>query len=138
VVWAFQTGHASNWHPLTWLSHMLDYQLFGAHPAGHHLTSIIFHTANTVLLFLLFNGMTGALWRSASIAALFALHPLHVESVVWISERKDLLSALFFMLTLAAYARYTSRAARGHSARRLYFVALLFFALGLMSKPMLV
>src|SRR5437870_9042183 len=137
-VWAFRTGHAANWHPLTWLSHMADVELFGLNPGWHHLTSLCFHVANTLLLFLALSRMTGALWRSASVAALFALHPLHVESVVWISERKDLLSALFFMLTLVAYARYTSRAGRGHSARRLYFVSLLFFALGLMCRPMLV
>src|SRR5947209_9869851 len=100
VVWAFTTGHASNWHPLTWLSHMLDCQIFGPRAGAHHLMSVGFHVANTLLLFLLLRNLTCALWRSALVAALFALHPLHVESVAWISERKDVLSTLFFMPTL--------------------------------------
>ena len=106
AAWAFRTGHASNWHPLTWLSHMLDCQLFGDHPGAFHLVNLVFHIANTLLLFLVLRRMTGALWRSAFVAALFALHPLHVESVAWISERKDVLSTLFFLLTLWAYSRY--------------------------------
>jgi hypothetical protein len=106
VVWALKSGHASNWHPLTWVSHMLDIQLFGEKPGAQHLVSLGFHVANTLLLFLLLRRMTGALWRSVMVAALFALHPLHVESVAWISERKDVLSAFFFLLTLGAYARY--------------------------------
>src|ERR1035437_43375 len=106
VVWAFKTGHASNWHPVTWLSHMLDCQLFGQEAGGQHLVSVGFHIANTLLLFLLLRRMTGALWRSALVAALFALHPLHVESVAWASERKDVLSAFFFLLTVGAYVRY--------------------------------
>ena len=106
VVWAFKTGHASNWHPLTWMSHMLDIQLFGEKPGAQHLVSLGFHIVNTLLLFLLLRRMTGARWRSGMVAALFALHPLHVESVAWISERKDVLSAFFFLLTLGAYARY--------------------------------
>src|SRR5439155_1849120 len=106
VVWAFTVGHAGNWHPLTWLSHMLDCQLFGLRPGLHHLVSVGFHVANTLLLFLLLRMLTGALWRSALVAAMFALHPLHVESVAWIAERKDVLSTFFFMLTLLAYARY--------------------------------
>jgi tetratricopeptide (TPR) repeat protein len=106
IAWAFTTGHASNWHPLTWLSHMLDGQLFGEKPAGHHFTNVLFHVANTTLLFLVLRAMTGALWRCAFVAALFALHPLHVESVAWISERKDLLSTFFFLLTLGAYFVY--------------------------------
>ena len=106
VAWAFRTSHASNWHPLTWLSHMLDAQLYDLRPAGHHLTSLLFHLANTLLLFLLLSRVTGALGRSAFVAALFALHPLHVESVAWVSERKDVLSTFFLMLTLLAYARY--------------------------------
>ncbi len=180
VLWAFQTGHAANWHPLTWLSHMLDVQLFGLNPMGHHLTNLVFHVANTLLLFLVLKRMTGALWRSATVAGLFALHPLHVESVAWISERKDVLSAFFFMLTLWVYVRYaeeakvlslkpksreglssvegqTSRAEtcaariqnpesniqdRTHRisnhAGRYYALTLVLFALGLMSKPMLV
>ncbi|MBI5665726.1 MAG: hypothetical protein HZC49_11685, partial [Nitrospirae bacterium] len=107
VVWAFTAvGHAGNWHPLTWLSHMLDVQLFGLRPRGHHLVNMLFHVANTVLLFLVLMRMTGAHWRSAFVAALFALHPVHVESVAWVAERKDLLSAFFGLLTLWAYVRY--------------------------------
>ena len=105
VLWAFRTGHASNWHPLTWLSLMLDAQLFGTGPTGPHLTNVILHAINTVLLFLLLKRLTGTLWPSAFVAALFAIHPLHVESVAWVSERKDVLSGLFFMLTLLMYAR---------------------------------
>jgi tetratricopeptide (TPR) repeat protein len=108
IVWAFQTGYAGNWHPLTWISHMLDVQWFGARPGWHHLVNVLFHSANTVLLFVLLNGMTGATWRSAFVAALFGWHPLHVESVAWASERKDVLSAFFFMLTLMAYAKWVS------------------------------
>jgi tetratricopeptide (TPR) repeat protein len=143
IQWAITTGHASNWHPITWVSHMLDCQLFGQQPAMHHLVSVLFHIANTVLLFVLLNGMTGAVWRSVIVAGLFALHPLHVESVVWASERKDVLSAFFFLLTLISYSlRFPSPIT--HHATRLqhptfyYALALLFFALGLMSKPMLV
>jgi protein O-mannosyl-transferase len=106
VLWAFQSGYASNWHPLTWISHMGDCQLYGLNPAGHHLTNLLFHIANTLLLFLLLQRMTGTMWRSACVAALFAWHPLHVESVAWASERKDVLSTCFFLLTLWAYARY--------------------------------
>ena len=107
VLWAFETGHASNWHPLTWISHIVDWDLFGDKPRGHHLMSVGFHIANTLLVFLLLNGMTGALWRSAMVAALFGLHPMHVESVAWVSERKDVLSGLFFLLTLWAYQQYS-------------------------------
>jgi protein O-mannosyl-transferase len=131
--WAFTTNLTSNWHPLTWLSLMLDSELFGSGPMGPHLTNMFLHAVNTVLLFLLLNQMTGAYWRSALVAALFALHPLHVESVAWVSERKDVLSGFFFMLTLRAYARYVRNRLRPD-----YWLALLFFALGLMSKPMLV
>ena len=102
VVWAFQPGFAGNWHPLTWFSHMLDAQLFGLNLGWHHLVSLLFHVANTFLLFLLFQRLTGFLWRSATVAALFALYPLHMESVAWVSERKDVLSAFFFLLTLGA------------------------------------
>lgn len=109
LAWAGQSFHASNWHPLTWLSHMLDCQLYGLKPWGHHLTSVLLHLANTLLLFGLWQRLTGAGWRSALVAALFALHPLHVESVAWIAERKDVLSAFFFLLTLWAYARYAGR-----------------------------
>src|ERR1041385_4974130 len=165
VVWAF--GYrAGNWHPLTWLSHMLDCQVYGLHSGGHHLTNLLLHSANTVLLFLILLGMTNALWRSAIVAALFGWHPLHVESVAWIAERKDVLSAFFFMLTLGAYLKYLSNCSRRRKqaltdpgrapqsvieppyvagcqtnelSRRVWYIAsLLVFALGLMSKPMLV
>jgi hypothetical protein len=106
IGWAFRTGFSSNWHPLTWISHMLDVQLFGLEPRWHHLMNLLFHVANTLLLFLMLKRMTGAQWRSAFVAALFALHPLHVESVAWAAERKDVLSTFFFLLTLIAYARY--------------------------------
>jgi tetratricopeptide (TPR) repeat protein len=186
IVWAFRTGHASNWHPLTWLSHMLDCQLFGNRVGVFHVENVLFHAANALLLFLLLRRMTGALWRSAFVAALFALHPLHVESVAWISERKDMLSTLFFLLTLWAYCRYAEagggksegrgpkaeggpksevRSPKSGSRTRhrvagiqnsafsiqypassipapaswpAYALCLAFFALGLMSKPMLV
>jgi tetratricopeptide (TPR) repeat protein len=131
--WAFTTGHASNWHPLTWLSLMLDRQLFGPSPAGFHLTNLFFHIANTLLLFLVLKQMTKAIWQSAFVAALFALHPMHVESVAWITERKDVLSTFFWMLTLLAYFVYVSRP----SVFR-YIVTLTVFAFGLMAKPMLV
>jgi tetratricopeptide (TPR) repeat protein len=104
--WAFRTGHAGNWHPLTWLSHIVDVQLYGLKAGGHHLTSLLLHAANAVLLLLLLRRLTGAFWRSVCVAALFALHPLHVESVAWVAERKDVLSGFFFLLTLWAYARY--------------------------------
>ena len=133
IVWAFTTTHASNWHPLTWLSHMLDYQLFGLNPGRHHRTNLLFHIANTLLLFYVFRKMTGNLWQSAFVAALFALHPLHVESVAWVSERKDVLSAFFWMLTMWGYIRYVERPKLGR-----YLWVVLFFILGLMSKPMLV
>jgi tetratricopeptide (TPR) repeat protein len=131
--WAFTAVHSSNWHPLTWLSHMLDCQLYGMWPGGHHLTNIFFHLANTLLLFLFWARVTGALWPSALVAALFALHPLHVESVAWVSERKDVLSTLFWLATMWAYADYVA----GPSRRR-YLLIMLCFALGLMAKPMLV
>jgi protein O-mannosyl-transferase len=133
LLWSFTTRHASNWHPLTWLSHMLDIQIYGLNPAGHHLTNLLFHIANSLLLFFVFKKMTGAIWPNAFIAALFALHPLHVESVAWISERKDLLSAFFFLLTLWSYISYVGRQTLAR-----YVWVVFFFALGLMSKPMLV
>jgi len=139
VKWAFTTRHSANWHPLTWFSHMLDCQLYGLRPAGHHLTSLLLHLANSVLLFLLLNRMTGALWRSAWVAAIFALHPLRVESVVWVAERKDVLSTFFWMLTVGAYVRYAEEfKAQSSKFKVFYGLSLLFFALGLMSKPMLV
>src|SRR6516164_8527478 len=133
VIGAFTHTHARNWHPLTTLSHMLDCQLYGLNAGSHHLTNVILHTISVLLLFLVLKQMTAALWQSAFVAALFAIHPLHVESVAWIAERKDVLSAVFFMLTLAAYAYY----ARAPSTLRYLLVALL-FAFGLMSKSMLV
>ena len=133
VAWAFSATAMSNWHPLTWLSHMLDVQLFGLDPRGHHLVSVFLHVASTVLLFFLLSEITGAPWRSLFVAALFALHPLHVESVAWVAERKDVLSGFFWFLTLLLYARY---AKRGGTAW--YLLALLSFAAGLMAKPMLV
>jgi tetratricopeptide (TPR) repeat protein len=133
IIGAFTHTHARNWHPLTTLSHMLDCQLFGLNAGRHHLTNVILHTISVLLLFLVLKQMTGAFWQSALVAGVFAIHPLHVESVAWIAERKDVLSAVFFMLTLAAYARY----ARAPSPARYLLVALL-FVFGLMSKPMLV
>lgn len=131
--WAFSAGYAANWHPLTWFSHMLDCQLYGLNPRGHHLTNVVLHAANAVLLFLVLRQMTASLWRSAFVAAVFAIHPLRVESVAWVAERKDVLSAFFFLLTLGAYAWYTRRP----SLRR-YGLVLVLFTLGLMSKSMLV
>src|ERR1017187_887036 len=165
--WAFTRAHAANWHPVTWLSHMLDCQLYGLKPAGHHITNLIFHTANTLLLFRLLQRLTGAFWRSALVAALFALHPLHVESVAWVAERKDVLSTFFGLLCIWAYALYagiqsliSNVQSRGigagsqpseHATRNTqhvsrftfhvssyYLLSLFLFALGLMSKPMLV
>jgi tetratricopeptide (TPR) repeat protein len=137
--WAFRSTEASNWHPLTWISHMADCQLFGLHAWGHHLTSILLHALNAVLLFAALRRMTGAVWRSLFVAALFGVHPLHVESVAWISERKDVLSTTFWMLVLWAYARRAELARAGAPGTgRLYALALVFFALGLMCKPMLV
>src|SRR5215471_5114805 len=133
IRWAFTHTIPGNWHPLTTISHMLDCQLYGMDPAGHHFTNVLFHTIAVVLLFLVMQQMTGSLWGSAFVAALFAIHPLHVESVAWVSERKDVLSAVFFMLTLGAYASYV----RARSVTS-YLLLLRLFALGLMSKPMLV
>ena len=131
--WAFTNVHTALWCPLTWLSHMLDCQLFGLNPAGHHATSLVLHAANSVLVFLVLKRMTGAFWRSALVGGLFAVHPLRVESVAWVAERKDVLSALFGLLALSAYARYAERRSAGRFA-----VVVLWFALGLMAKPMLV
>lgn len=133
VQWAFTTFHEATWHPLTWLSHMLDCQLFGVDPGKHHLVNLLLHTLNTLFLFAVLRKMTGKLWPSGVVAALFALHPLHVESVAWVAERKDLLSTLFWILTLWAYHSYVKR-----PVAKYYLLSLLFFALGLMSKPMLV
>jgi len=133
VRWAFTTLHESNWHPLTWISHMIDGALFGSNAAGHHAASIALHAANAVLLFLVLRGMTGCLAPSALVAALFALHPQNVESVAWISERKNVLSTLFMILAIGAHARYAARPSRGR-----YAAVAALFALGLMAKPMLV
>jgi protein O-mannosyl-transferase len=164
IGWALTTTHVGNWHPVTWLSHMLSWQLFGPKAAGHHWVNLGLHIANSLLLFTVLRALTGAVWRSALVAALFAWHPLRIESVVWISERKDVLSGFFFFLTLWAYARYAHKqsrvepsslrfaapGSRGSSAKTAiqaldprrwtldYYLALVFFALGLMSKPMLV
>ncbi len=135
VAWSFTSFHAANWHPLTWLSHALDCQLYGTgHPGLHHLTNVVLHAAVAILLFLVLWRMTGGLWPSAFVAAVFAVHPLRVESVAWVAERKDLLSGLFFMLTLAAYLHYVRRP---FSWGR-YLLVIAMFALGLLAKPMLV
>jgi tetratricopeptide (TPR) repeat protein len=156
VAWAFRTGYAGNWHPLTWISHMLDVECFGLRPGWHHLVNVLFHSANTVLLFLLLNRVTSSTWRSAFVAALFGWHPLHVESVAWAAERKDVLSAFFFTLTLLAYSAYAQNQKAISEAKveiqnsksetnsksgvrtSCYLLALACFALGLLSKPMLV
>jgi Flp pilus assembly protein TadD len=159
VLWAFEF-HASNWHPLTWISHLLDVQFFGMNAGAHHLTNVFLHAANSILLLLVLKRMTGALWRSGFVATLFAFHPMHVESVVWVAERKDVLSTFFFMLALWAYTGYVQakvqrpkakvgdrepdsegQGTSGQANRRAwlnYSLAILFFILGLLSKPMLV
>jgi len=134
VLWAFTHVHAANWHPLTWISLMLDSQVHGLNAGGYHLTNVLLHTVTAILLFLVLRQMTGLLWRSAFVAAVFAIHPLRVESVAWVAERKDVLSGVFFMLTLGAYVRY----ARHSWSFARYGLVVLLFALGLMSKPMLV
>ena len=135
TIWSFTSGTmvSNYWHPLTWLSHMLDFQLYGMNAGGHHMTSLLFHFTNTLLLFFIFRRMTGDIWQSGFVAALFALHPLHVESVAWVAERKDVLSTFFWLLTMLAYCRYVEKPVLIR-----YFMVLLFFVLGLMSKPMLV
>jgi tetratricopeptide (TPR) repeat protein len=143
IKWAFTAWHASNWHPLTWLSHMADCELFRLNPAGHHLVNALFHAANAGLLFLLWLRLTNALWPGAVIAALFAWHPLHVESVAWVSERKDVLSTFFALLALLSYVRHAKNAdadaaPAAFRPSRAYWLALVFFALSLMAKPMLV
>ncbi len=132
LVWALSTYDTANWHPLTWLSLQLDAELYGRGAAGFHRTNVILHAASTALLFLAFHAMTGALWRSVVVAVLFAVHPLHVESVAWVSERKDALSGFFFMLTLVAYARYVVS-----PSVRTYVPVGVAAALGLMAKSML-
>ncbi|MGA2508561.1 MAG: tetratricopeptide repeat protein [Chitinispirillaceae bacterium] len=133
VTWAFTAMYADNWHPLTWLSHMLDVQMFGLNPAGHHFTNLLFHILATLLLFGFLRSATGTLRAAAFVAALFALHPAHVESVAWVAERKDVLSAVFWFATMWAYVHYARRPGVGR-----YAMVLILFALGLMSKPMLV
>ena len=133
ILWAFTSIEGCNWHPLTWISHMIDVQLFGLNPAGHHLVNVLFHIANSILLFLVLRKITAALWPSAFVAVLFAVHPLHVESVAWAAERKDVLSTFFWMLTMGAYAFYAAR-----PDLKKYLITLGLFALGLMAKPMLV
>ena len=133
VKWSFATFYCHNWHPLTWLSHALDWRLYGQNAGGHHITNLLLHMANCLLLFAALSRMTGSVRRSGFVAALFALHPLHVESVAWVAERKDVLSALFWMLTLLAYKSYSDKRGRAR-----YALVMGTFALGLMSKPMLV
>jgi tetratricopeptide (TPR) repeat protein len=133
ILWAFTHVHSHNWHPLTTISHMLDCQLFGLKPGAHHLVNVLLHTASTILLFIFLTRATSQLWPSAFVAAIFSIHPLHVESVAWIAERKDVLSGLFFMLTLLAYLRYSRKPGFWR-----YLVMSMLFACGLMSKPMLV
>lgn len=133
ISWAFTTGHSANWHPLTWLSHMLDVQLYGMHAGYHHLTNLLLHVTNSLVLFWILCRATGLWGRSAAVAFLFAAHPMHVESVAWIAERKDVLSTLLWMLALWAYINYARRPLPRRRA-----AVILFFALGLMAKPMLV
>ena len=133
ISWAFTSTVENNWHPLTWISHILDWQRYGQNPMGHHLTNLLFHIATVLLLFVVLYWMTKRVWRSAFVAALFAIHPLHVESVAWVAERKDVLSTFFWLLTMLAYVWYVERP----KARR-YILVVALFALGLMAKPMLV
>ncbi len=133
IQWAFTATLSTLWHPLAWISHMLDCALYGLNPSGHHMTNLLFHLTNTTLLFYTLLRMTGVLWRSAFVASLFALHPLHVESVAWIAERKDVLSSFFWILTMLLYVRYVEKP----DARR-YLLVLLTVTLGLLSKPMVV
>jgi tetratricopeptide (TPR) repeat protein len=139
IAWTCHSEVARNWHPVTMLTHALDCQLFGLRPGPPHIVNLLWHIANTLLLFAVLRRMTGALWRSAAVAGFFALHPLHVESVAWIAERKDVLGAFFWLLSMWAYLRYTEKLKlKTGGASAWYFLTLVFFALGLMSKPMLV
>ena len=133
IVWAFKAQYSWNWHPITWLSHLLDVEIYGLSPRGHHKTNLIFHIANSLLLFGVLFKMTGALWRSTLVATLFALHPLNVESVAWVSERKNVLSTFFWFLTMWAYIRYVE-----NKRIKNYLLVVFVFAVGLMSKSMLV
>ncbi len=130
---AFSQAHGGFWIPLTWVSYMIDSQLYGMKPGGYHMTNILFHILNTLLVFTVFRKMTGDLWRSGFIAAMFAVHPIHVESVAWVAERKDLLFAFFWLLTMWGYLHYV----RQPGIKR-YLLVLLFFSAGLMAKPMIV
>ncbi|MBF0517642.1 MAG: glycosyltransferase family 39 protein, partial [Nitrospirae bacterium] len=132
-LWAFKTTELGFWQPLSWLSHMADITLFGLNAGGHHIVNLLFHVANTVILFMALRALTGAVWRSAFVAALFAVHPMHVESVAWIAERKDMLSGLFWGLAIWAYVYYVKR-----PAVERYMAVLLCFFFGLMSKPVMV
>ena len=139
LAWAFRANTVGNWHPVTLLSHMLDCQVYGLRPWGHHLTSVLLHAANSVLLFLVLTRMTGAAWRCALVAALFAAHPARVESVAWVAERKDVLSAFFWLLAVWAYVRYVEEGrTRGPRLKYFYWLGVAFFALALMAKPMAV
>ena len=133
ILWSLTAVEASNWHPLTWVSHMTDIQIFGLNAGGHHLTSVGFHILNTILLLVWLNTMTGEFWKSSFVAALFALHPLHVESVAWIAERKDVLSTFFCFLALLCYTHYCQK-----KSRQQYLLSLFFFIFALMAKPMIV
>jgi len=133
IIWAFTFVEEANWHPVTWLSHMADVQFYGMYPRGHHLTNVVIHTLSSLLLLLLLFRVTGSLWQSSFVAALFALHPLHVESVAWVAERKDVLSAFSWFLTLLFYSEYVAK-----QRTALYILALISFVVGLMCKPMLV
>ena len=133
ILWSLTATEASNWHPLTWISHLTDIQIFGLNAGGHHLTSVGFHILNTVLLLVWLNTMTGEFWKSSFVAALFALHPLHVESIAWIAERKDVLSTFFCFLALLSYTHYCQK-----KNRQQYLLSLFFFICALMSKPMIV
>ncbi|MBW1764803.1 MAG: glycosyltransferase family 39 protein, partial [Deltaproteobacteria bacterium] len=133
IIRAFTSTHAGNWHPMTWLSHMADCELYGLNPKGHHFNNLLLHAVNTILLFIILMRMTDAIWKSAFVAALFAIHPLHVESVAWVAERKDVLSTFFMILSIGAYILYVEN--RGTIR---YLTIILLFALGLMAKPMLV
>ena len=138
-VWAFAGFHAANWHPLTWLSHMTDCSLFGVNPAAHHFVNVLFHAANTALLFVLLFRLAGKIWPAALVAALFAWHPLHVESVAWVSERKDMLSTFFALLSLLCYARFVAESKiQSHKSKLFYIASLMWFACSLLAKPMFV
>ncbi len=134
ALWAFTAFHSSNWHPLTWMSHQLDSSLFGLNAGAHHFINVFFHSANSILLFVVIRKLTGCFWKSAFVAAVFAVHPVHVESVAWVAERKDVLSTLFWLLTTYFYIRF----ARNTKETNIYWLSFLLFACGLMAKPMLV